>query len=466
MFQTTAVIDGVRERLYRWYWDARDLARPSSGLPRRLRFLHESQRWPRSRLDELRDHKLRVLVAHAWDSIPRYRRLMEERGVTPEHIRTVADLPRLPILTKDELRAHGSELRAVDVPDVEENSTGGTTGTPTRVARDPAGTEWQRGCYWRGFGWGGLTLGRPWVQLFGGSLGVTQARRFNGVKNWLAGKTFLPAFELTSRNVERYVAEIRASRARHLVGYTSACHLLATLVERAGLRLELAAVFPTAEMLPPQWAEKMESVFGARVLPYYGCGEVQSLGYTCPEAADPVYHTSDEHAIIEVEGRDGRASLAGEGAFLVTDLDNRAMPFIRYRNGDAGVLAGPGCSCGRTLGRILRLDGRVNDVLLTTSGETLSGALCPHAFRLCRGVDAFQVVQRRPGHVLLRIVRTGEFDPAVEEARLRKVFHDHLGAGAAIEFEYVAEVPRTGAGKARFVINEHLSSPGTGGPPR
>ena len=299
------------------------------------------------------------------------------------------------------------------------------------------------------------------MQLFGGSLGVGAARRFNRVKNWVAGKTFLPAFELGPDNVGRYVEAIERSGARHLVGYTSACYLLASLVERAGLRLKLDAVFPTAEVLPPQWAEAMTRVFGARVLPYYGCGEVQSLGYSCPEADEPTYHTSDEHVILEVESREGAASFEGEGAFLVTDLDNRAMPLIRYRNGDAGLLAGEGCSCGRTLGRILRIDGRVNDVLLTVRGDAVSGAIGPHAFRLTRGVEAFQIVQRRPGQVTLRIVTGQGFDASAEEAMLRKVFDEHLGPEAMVDFEYVDRVQKTAAGKARFVINEFLG----GAPP-
>jgi phenylacetate-CoA ligase len=447
---TTAV--NLRRRLYVSYWALRawaGLGSPLSGL----RLLAQSERWPRERVDSFRDAKLRSLVAHAYAHTRHYRRVMDERGLTPGDIRGATDLAKLPVLTKEILRERADELRAPGFGPIEEGVTGGTTGAPTRVVRDAAGTIWQRGCYWRGLGWGGLTLGAPWVQLFGGSLGVGAARPMNGVKNWLAGKTFLPAFELAPDNVARYVQAIERSGARHLVGYASACHLLATLVERAGLRLALEAVFPTAEVLPPEWAERMRHVFGARVLPYYGCGEIQSLGYSCPEGGG--YHTCDEHAILEVE-TGGAAALTGEGALLVTDLDNRAMPLLRYRNGDAGVVTAPGCACGRTLGKIERLDGRVNDVLLTLAGERVSGAIGPHAFRTTRGVEAYQIVQRQPGQATLRIVRGQGYDPALEESRLRKVFRDHLGRDAEIQFEYVAEVARTAAGKARFVINEYL----------
>jgi phenylacetate-coenzyme A ligase PaaK-like adenylate-forming protein len=71
-----------------------------------------------------------------------------------------------------------------------------------------------------------------------------------------------------------------------------------------------------------------------------------SVGYSCPEGGS--YHTSDEHVVMEVEDETGHAAFEREGAFLITDLDNHAMPFIRYRNGDAGVRPlADACAAGR-----------------------------------------------------------------------------------------------------------------------
>jgi phenylacetate-CoA ligase len=447
----------LRAELYRWSWEMRGRL-ASFGLPEALRLVEESQRWPRPRLDDLRDQKLRRAVSQAYAQVPFYRRMMDEHGVRPGDVGGVADLHKLPILTKETLRAHRDELRAQDFQggDVEVGITGGTTGNPMRVYRDPIATVWQRACYWRGFGWGGFRMGEPWAQVFGGALGLSQLSRKEKAKRWLSGKVFLPAFELGAHNAEEYVETIRKSGARFLVGYASACHLLAQHLERAGRRLPLEAIFPTAELLPESWAETMRRVFGAKILPYYGCGEVQSLAYSCPHAPG-VYHVSDEHVVIEVERPDGRAALEGEGTFLITDLDNLAMPLLRYRNGDAGQIAGPGCGCGRTLSRLLRIDGRVSDLLITSRGDAISGLIAFHAFRLVDGVEQFQLVQRRPGQATLRIVRRGGYDPAVEEPKLRKIFAGHLGS-EEIDFEYVPSIERTEAGKVRLVRNEHLEA--------
>jgi len=442
----------LRAPIYRLHWEARSRA-TGLGLLQAIRLLAETERWERRRLDELRDRKLCRLVEHAYAASSHYRRMMDEHGVRPSDIQGIADIHRLPILTRDVLRQHWDALRFRDAGPVETVSTGGTTGSPLKVVRDRAGSVWQRGCYWRGLGWGGLRLGEPYVQLFGGTLGVARTRRLDGARNWFSGKHFLPAFELGPKNVARYIDAVRASGARHLVGYTSAVYLLASHAERVGAQMELCAVFPTAEPLLDGWSATIARAFRARVLPYYGCGEIQSLGYSCPAAEAPVYHSCDEHAVLEVE-TPGGPRLSGEGPFLVTDLDNHALPMIRYRNGDAGALASPGCACGRSLARITRIDGRVNDVLFRTSGEAVSGAIGPHAFKMVEGVEQFQIVQRRPGQVLVRVVRLPGYVAATEEAKIDRAFRQHLGRDAEIEIRYVDAIPRTPAGKARFIINE------------
>lgn len=444
-------MSSLRAHLYRLHWEARSRT-TRFGLAQAIRLLQESERWDRGRLDELRDRKLVRLVEHAYAASPHYRRMMDERGVRPADVRGLDDLPKLPVLTKDTLRQHADALRFRGEVPVELGATGGTTGNPIRVVRDLEGTAWQRGCYWRGFGWGGLRLGDAWVQLFGGTLGVSRPRPLDRAKNWFSGKRFLPAFEFGPHRAGEYLDAIRASGARFLVGYASAAYILASHAERTGARIRLEAVFPTAELLLPGWHETIARAFGAKVLPYYGCGEIQSLGYSCPDA--PGYHTCDEHSVIEVE-TPGGASRSGDGPFLVTDLDNHAMPMIRYRNGDAGALAPPGCRCGRTLGRITRLDGRVNDILYTTRGDAISGVIGTHTFKMVEGIEQFQIVQRRPGQITVRLVPiAGRYDPAVEEPKIDRVFREHLGRDAEIQIDYVESIPRTPAGKARFVINE------------
>src|SRR5262249_23507171 len=106
----------LRGALYRLHWEARSQA-SGSGLMPALRLVQGIERWPRSRIEALRDGKLRRLVAHSYERSPGYRRMMDDRGVRPADIRGVGDLPKLPILTKEILRERAAELRCRgDVP--------------------------------------------------------------------------------------------------------------------------------------------------------------------------------------------------------------------------------------------------------------------------------------------------------------------------------------------------------------
>jgi phenylacetate-CoA ligase len=310
----------------------------------------------------------------------------------------------------------------------------------------------------RGISWGGLGLRQKHVLLTGHSLSSNRPPpRLAGLRSWLIGVVPLSGYDLGSPGIiGKYAKVIRRSGARFLVGYASACYLLATLAQQSGEKITLEAVYPTSELCPPDWAETMNKVFSAKVLPFYGCGEVNSLGHTCPQGG--VYHSCDEHAVIEAEDDQGGASLEGEGAFLITDLDNRAVPYIRYRNGDVGRLAGAGCPCGRSLGRIVELHGRVNDMLVTSQGARVSGMVAANAFLAVRRVECFQVVQQRPGQVCVRVVRQDGYDAASAEAHLNSFFRQFLGGDAKVEIEYVESIPLPKSGKRRFVINEYLAS--------
>ncbi len=422
-----------------------------------LDLLEETQWWPRERLDQFRNEKVRSLIAHCWEHVPYYREVMEKRGLTPQDVVGVADLPKLPVLTKDLLRQNAKALRAENIADkkVTPSRTGGTTGEPVTVWRREDDAAWPIQCYMRGLAWGGLLPAMPRVKLFGGSLGLGPKGLRDRLKKVMRPRTvFLPAFELNRSNVDCYVRTIRKSGAGHLIAYASALYVMAVLVEEKGLQCDLEAVYPTAEMLPAGWREKIAEVFGCKVLPYYGCGEVNSLGFSCGQGTG--YHRPDEHAVMEVQRADGSFAFEGEGAFAVSDLDNYVMPILRYTNGDAGVLTDEPCACGRSLGRIARLDGRVNDFLVSVDGDRISGAIAAHTFRLVQGVEFYQYVQDEPGQVLVRIVPADGFDREAEEQKIRHVLKDHLVAEANVQFEYVAEIERTPAGKARFVINNHL----------
>jgi phenylacetate-CoA ligase len=149
----------------------------------------------------------------------------------------------------------------------------------------------------------------------------------------------------------------------------------------------------------------------------------------------------------------GTARQHGEGRFILTDLDNYAMPIIRYANGDAGKVAPPFDHC--PFGRIERLDGRYNSLLMTDTGDLISGVIGTHVFRSTTTVERYQIIQEEPLRVHIRIVpkyKLSEHD----EALVRHLFSRYLGTRMTITLEITHDLPVPPSGKSVFVINRCL----------
>ena len=418
--------------------------------------LAESERWSRHQLTDYRNGKIQKLIAHCYDHVPYYQRIMEERRIRPEEVKTEEDLVRFPILTKDILRTYTNELMAKNVAEmtIAWTRTGGTTGERVQVCKNRECTAWSNMCIERGLRWGGKTVDEPIIQLFGGSLGIDKVSAATQIGNILRGDLFIPAYELLAGNAFSHFGKIRRSKCRFIRGYASAIYRLAVLAKELNQDIQFAAAFPTAELLLPEWEEVIRETFKCSILPYYGCGEVNALGFSAPEANG--YLIPEEHALIEVMRGDGTTELYGEGKFLVTDLDNYAMPIIRYVNGDAGKISGPAGQF--PFARIERLDGRSNNLLMTENGDLISGVVGVSVFRFTTSVKSYRIIQEEPLRINIKVVPKDSSLSENDEQLVLQLLRKYLGNKMQITIEPVPSLPLPPSGKSVFIINRCLES--------
>ena len=384
---------------------------------------------------------------------------MDFKNIVPADIKTVHDLAKLPVLTKNDVRKHQHDLLADNVASMKVSwaKTGGTTGEPMKIARNVDCVAMSAACMSRGLAWGGLTPELPRVRLFGGSLGLDRESFTKRVGTYLRRELFLAAFELRTDTIRMYVEKIRQSKSRFMIGYASAIFRFAKLAKEANEKIEFDAVFPTAELLLPEWKKTIRDVLKCEVLPYYGSGEVHSLGFCKPGSS--CYFIPEEHSFIEILGPDGLGQEYGEGRFAVTDLDNYAMPIVRYVNGDAGK----GCPAfgNYPFSRIERLDGRYNSLLMTDTGELISGVIGTHVFRHTTTVERYQIIQEEPLRVRIIIVPKGQFSDN-DRALILSLFSQYLGNKVKISVETNQDIPVPPSGKSVFVINRCLEAKAAG----
>lgn len=414
--------------------------------------LDRTQFASRSEMMELQSEKLRRLIQHCWDSVPYYRRRMDEYGLTPADIRSTADLNKLPVLTRADVRDYQDELLSQGPAAGQPIwcRTGGSTGSPLRVANDLRGQVWANAAYYRGLSWAGYDLDRDRLALlFGGSL--DPGRDMGTAKRRPGSLTLsIAAFDVNPETIVDYWHQFSEFRPQFLKGYSGATYVLAHGFKERGLEpFPLKALFTTSEFQPQSLRDVIEDYFQAPVYDYYGSVEINSLGYQCPER-NGSYHIPEEHVVIEVESSSGEYSETGDGTFVITDLDNYLMPLIRYRNGDAGALSTAGCRCGRTLKKIQTLHGRTSGFLRATSGAFVSGVSVAYVMRNTESIREYSLIQEETHYCRLLYVGEGDSsgDLSLAVANLQKF----LGNDMRIVPEPVDAIPLTKAGKRQFTL--------------
>ena len=427
----------------------------------RLRYLEQTQ-W-RS-LDELaaqQEADLRRLVRHAYAYVPYYRQRFDAVGARPEDIRTVADLARLPKMTRDQARdTLESRASTVGPAPTIRKTTGGTTGQPLLFGYDLDSEYWRQAVKLRGYAWAGYQVGDRTVHYWGAPTRPLPPRRTRAkvfVDRRIKRERYFNCTLRSDKEMMRVVEHIRRARPQAFVCYTQAGADLARFILERGLRdWGTIPVLCCAERLFPADREKLEEAFGPSVFETYGCREVMLIASEC-EAHDGM-HLSYENLIVEVvvteDGRERPARPGETGEMVITDLHNLGMPFIRYANGDLAV-AGTSerCACGRTLPRIQSVDGRSADTLRDGHGNRVGGLVFNLIFSvLAQTVRQFQAVQHPDGSITLKLIPTSSLDDTAQ-GHIRKNLQQYL-PGVQVRTEVVAEIPPSKSGKRQVVIVE------------
>jgi phenylacetate-CoA ligase len=214
------------------------------------------------------------------------------------------------------------------------------------------------------------------------------------------------------------------------------------------------AILASSENLYAGQRELIESFFGARLFSWYGHTEDLILAGEC-EASNN-YHIFPEYGVAEVIKEDGAdAKLEGEvGELIGTTLDNFAMPLVRYRTEDWGVIGPRSCACGRKYRLLKETRGRWHQEMLVGRLDNLISmtALNVHSDAFDR-VQQLQFHQREKGKVELRIKRMPEYTDR-DSRHILAALEEKMGDTMEISLSFTEEIPLSPRGKFRFIIQE------------
>jgi phenylacetate-CoA ligase len=363
---------------------------------------------------------LRETVQYAYEKAPAARKKMDDAGVLPKDIQDVADLVKIPLTRKADLK----NIQKAELP------FGDLAAVPPRGMRriyvspgptfDPEGRD---GSHWRwdkafvaaGFRPGDIVQNTFMYHFSPAGLMFDEALI-------RIGCTVIPA------GVGNTEMQVQVLRDLCVTGYVGTPSFLMTILEKAreagvvpgdGLKLQVALV--AAEMLPESLRKRFKEEFGIQVRQAYGTADVGSIGYECYEAKG--MHINDEIVVELLDPASGKQVAQGEIGEVVVTLPSAAYPLIRFATGDLSIGTDDPCPCGRTSARLLRIVGRVDQVT-KVKGMFVHPEQVSQLEKRVPEISAAQLVISRAGHDDVMTIRAVPGTQSLPSDALREKIAD------------------------------------------
>ncbi len=325
----------------------------------------EIETMPQEQLRALQSERLVKQVRHVYDNVPYYRKKMEEKGVTPDDIKGLDDLHKLPFVTKDDLReAYPYGLMAKPLSDcVRIHSTSGTTGRRVVAFYTQHDVDLWEDCCARAIMAAGGTKDDVVHVSYGYGLFTGGAGLHGGSHK--VGSLTLP---MSSGNTDRQIQFMVDLESTILCCTPSYAAYLAETIQERGLQdqIKLKAGIFGAEAWSEEMRQDIQNKLGIKAYDIYGLTELSGPGvsYECSEQAG--MHICEDHFIAEIIDPDTGEVLPDgtKGELVFTSITKEAFPLLRYRTKDICVLNRTKCSCGRTHVRMAKPMGRSDDMLI------------------------------------------------------------------------------------------------------
>lgn len=441
------MVTGYGVKIYRREYGAR--------FERALRDFDERQWEPRTALVDYQNERLRLLIQQAYANVPYYRDLMDARRLKPSDITRVEDLSKLPVTTREDVRNNRERMiaRTTKPSHLIKGHTSGTTGSPLDLYWDPEICRIKTVVDWRQKRAAGLSPGDRIAFFLGRTVVPVQRSkppfwRHNFVLNHL----FCSSWHLSAKTLPAYFDKLVAFQPKAVEGYPSTMFILAKYLVDQGRTFPVKAVFTSSETLLPHQRETIERAFACRVFDFYGMAERVVFATEC-ERHD-CKHLNMDFSIVEVLTGSGVPAPVGElGRIVATGLHNMAMPLIRYKTSDVTALRGIPCACGRSFDVMENVTTKDEDIITTSDGRYVSSSIINALTHHLTTIAEHQVIQDDIHHVRMLIVRKPGFLDS-DGRSLAVSLQETLGADMVVRVEYVDSIPRTAAGKFRWVISK------------
>jgi phenylacetate-CoA ligase len=419
----------------------------------------------RESIGQLQLERLQATLNRAVRNVAFYRQALSAKGAGVEDVRSLADLSRLPFTTKEDLRrSYPYDMFAVPLRDIVRiQSTSGTTGSAVVVGYTRNDIRTWAECVARTLAAGGVTE-HDVIQvaftygLFSGGLGFHYGAERIGASVIPASTGAVEKQALIMRD---FKTTALACTPGYAIALSSALAGIGAPVEKLSLRVGFFGAEPWSEGLRGQ----IEGTLHITALDSYGLTEVMGPGVAFECEARDGLHVNEDHFIVEtVDPKTLLPVPAGaEGELVFTTITKEGFPLIRYRTGDLGVLSTAPCPCGRTLIRMSRVRGRIDDLIIMGASKIFPSQI----EQIILGVQGLEphyeiILDREAGIDTMEVrVEISEAMPGMDEMktlerakeRVAQGIDTAVGIQARVTLVEPRKIARQTEGKQRRVVD-------------
>ena len=423
----------------------------------------EHETMSRPSLQNLQGQRLQAQVARVYEKVPFYRQALQEKGLTPASIHSLADLPLLPFTHKRDFRDnYPLGLTAVPMDQiVRVHASSGTTGKPIVVAYTAADIDLWSEVMARTLSAAGVTKHDVVHNAYGYGLFTGGLGFHYGAER--IGATVIP---VSGGQTKRQIMLLQDLGSTVLCCTPSYALYLAEAAQEMGADLRESKLRVGIFGAEP-WSERMRQEIqvktGLKALDIFGLSEIIGPGVSMECEHQAGLHIFEDHFLPEiVDPQTGEPLPYGErGELVLTTLTKEALPVIRYRTGDITSLNPEPCACGRTLVRMSKISGRTDDMLIVR-GVNVFPSQIETVLLQVEGVEPhYQIIVDRQATLddLEVWVEVSESIFADEvrrlealEEKVRTELHEVLGISARVKLVEPRSIQRS-EGKAKRVID-------------
>ncbi|NOQ25976.1 MAG: hypothetical protein GQ564_11490 [Bacteroidales bacterium] len=416
-------------------------------ITKQLNFLSKSQWWSHDKLKEFQLNKLKSIIEIAYNQVPYYKEIFSKNQLNPSDIKSIDDLKKIPILTKDDIIENfPSKIVNRNIENIPHyySESSGSTGKQTRYFIDKSAYSLNIASYLRGWNWMGYELGDKLIK-------VSQNTRVSfekAVQDYI-NRCKLFTQEYSDGNYEQFINLINKFSPKILRSYPdpldfTAKYILDKKIEISGIH----AINTTGNTLNDDKRKLIEQAFKAPVFDSYST-EGAAVLFECP--THDCYHLAMEYGIYEVLDNNGNEVKEGEsGRLITTDLWNTSLPFIRYETKDIITKSKSTCKCGRGLESYKKILGRENDIIITKNKTILIGQSFTTYFKHIAEIKQFYINQTDINDYIFSFVLNNPLSKD-KIIRIENDWKQKIGENPNIKIVIKEFIPELPSGKIRFV---------------